>query len=101
MQQRAVDPRIHGYARRISHGRLLHARLFHGNLPPLAYTPDAMYTQFNPFPRVEQAITQQRNLLDGYDPNRRMGLFLDEWGVWDRMTADDEKNNGRLWQQES
>jgi alpha-N-arabinofuranosidase len=72
-----------------------------GNLPPLEYTPEAMYAQLNSFPRVEQAIIQQRNLLDGYDPNRRIGLFLDEWGVWDRMSADDEKRNGRLWQQES
>jgi alpha-N-arabinofuranosidase len=72
-----------------------------GNLPPLQYTPEAMYTQLNSFPRVEQAIIDQRTLLDGYDPNRRMGLFLDEWGVWDKMTPDDEKNNGRLWQQES
>jgi alpha-N-arabinofuranosidase len=72
-----------------------------GNLPPLEYTPEAMYTQLNSFPGVEQAIVQQRNLLDGYDPNRRIGLFLDEWGVWDRMTAEDERRNGRLWQQES
>jgi len=72
-----------------------------GNLPPLAYTPEAMYAQFNSFPRIEQAVVQQRNLLDGYDPNRRIGLFLDEWGVWDRMTPEDERQNGRLWQQES
>ena len=72
-----------------------------GNLPPLEYTPEAMYAQLSSFPRIEQAIVQQRNLLDGYDPNRRIGLFLDEWGVWDRMSADDEKRNGRLWQQES
>jgi alpha-L-arabinofuranosidase len=72
-----------------------------GNLPPLQYTPEAMYAQFNSFPRIEQAIVQQRNLLDSYDPNGRMGLFLDEWGVWDRMPAEDERRNGRLWQQES
>jgi alpha-N-arabinofuranosidase len=60
-----------------------------------------MYTQLGSFPRVEQAIVQQRNLLDGYDPNRRIGLFLDEWGVWDKMSAQDETRNGRLWQQES
>jgi alpha-N-arabinofuranosidase len=72
-----------------------------GNLPPLQYTPDAMYTQLNSFPRVEQAIIDQSALLDGYDPNHRIGLFLDEWGVWDKMTSDDEKNNGRLWQQGS
>jgi alpha-N-arabinofuranosidase len=67
-----------------------------GSLPPEQFTPEAMYQQFNTFPRVEQAVTAQRTLLDGYDPNRRIGLFLDEWGVWDRLT---DNSKGRLWQQ--
>jgi len=70
-----------------------------GTLAPSSFTADAMYTQFNLFPRVEQAIVEQRTLLDGYDPSRRIGLILDEWGVWDRIPADDERRNGRLWQQ--
>jgi alpha-N-arabinofuranosidase len=70
-----------------------------GDLAPLQFNAEAMYKQFNSFPRVEQAIIQQRTILDGYDPGRRMGLFLDEWGVWDRMPAADEQRNGRLWQQ--
>jgi alpha-N-arabinofuranosidase len=72
-----------------------------GSQPPLEFTPQAMNQQFNMFPRVEQAIIEQRNLLDGYDPARRIGLFLDEWGVWDRIPASDEQRNGRLWQQSS
>jgi alpha-N-arabinofuranosidase len=58
-----------------------------------------MYSQFNLFPRVEQAIIQQRALLDTYDPGRRIGLILDEWGVWDRIPPAVERTNGRLWQQ--
>ncbi|MCU1337284.1 MAG: Alpha-N-arabinofuranosidase [Bryobacterales bacterium] len=72
-----------------------------GTLPPLQYTAEAMYAQLNSFPRLEQGIIQQRNLLDEHEPNRRIGLLLDEWGVWDRMTAEDEHRNGRLWQQGS
>jgi len=68
---------------------------------PLEFTPEAMYTQLNSFPRVEQSIVQQRAILDGYDPQRRIGLFLDEWGVWDRMADDEERRNGKLWQQAS
>jgi alpha-N-arabinofuranosidase len=70
-----------------------------GILPPQEFTPEAMYTQFNMFPRVEQAIIEQRTLLDGYDPGRHIGLILDEWGVWDRIPQSDEQRNGRLWQQ--
>jgi alpha-N-arabinofuranosidase len=72
-----------------------------GSLPALEFTPEAMYAQFNIFPRVEQALIQQRAILDGYDPNRRIGLFLDEWGVWDQIPPSDERANGRLWMQAS
>jgi alpha-N-arabinofuranosidase len=51
------------------------------------------------FPRVEQSLIHQRTLLDGYDPNRQMGLILDEWGVWDRLPNTDPR--GKLWQQSS
>ena len=44
-------------------------------------------------------MIQQRALLDTYDPNRQIGLILDEWGVWDRIPQTDEQRNGRLWQQ--
>ncbi len=63
------------------------------------FTPEAMYSQLNLFPRVEQSIVQQRGLLDAYDPGRKIGLILDEWGVWDRMTQAEEQKYGRLWQQ--
>lgn len=82
---------------------MMHGYSFHyyenGALPAHEFTPQAMYQQFNLFPRVEQAIIQQRALLDTYDPNRRIGLFLDEWGVWDRIVPEDERTKGRLWQQ--
>jgi alpha-N-arabinofuranosidase len=67
--------------------------------PSLEFTPQSMYEQLNYYPRVEQAIMQQRNLLDTYDPARRIGLILDEWGVWDRILPTDERKNGRLWMQ--
>lgn len=69
---------------------------------PTQFTPDAMHTQMNIFQRVEQAIAQQRAILDGYDPQRRStNLLLDEWGVWDNLnlTPDEQRKYGRLWQQ--
>ena len=70
-----------------------------GDLRPLQFDKDAMYRQFNLYPLVERSLIHQRTLLDGYDPNRRIGLFLDEWGVWDQMSQPEEAANGRLWQQ--
>jgi alpha-L-arabinofuranosidase len=62
------------------------------------FTPDTMYRQLNIFPAVERSLIHQRALLDGYDPNRQMGLILDEWGVWDQLNDD---SRGKLWQQSS
>ena len=70
-----------------------------GSMRPLEFNTQAMYEQFNLYPRVERAVIHQRTLLDGYDPGRRIGLFLDEWGVWDQMSQQEEAANGRLWQQ--
>jgi len=63
------------------------------------FTIETMQEQLSSFARLEQAIKQQRSLLDGYDPERRVGLLVDEWGVWDRMVPEEEKRYGRLWQQ--
>jgi alpha-N-arabinofuranosidase len=51
------------------------------------------------FARLERAVIQQRALMDGYDPDRRVGLLVDEWGVWDGMVPEEQKRYGRLWQQ--
>ena len=70
-------------------------------LTPTRFTEDAMNTQMSTFQRVENAVIQQRAILDGFEPRpqRSMNLMLDEWGVWDRMIPEEEKNYGRLWQQ--
>jgi alpha-N-arabinofuranosidase len=70
-----------------------------GKNTPLAYTVENMREQLASFARMEQAILQQRALLDTYDPDRKMGLLIDEWGVWDRMIPEEEKRLGRLFQQ--
>jgi alpha-N-arabinofuranosidase len=93
----------HGFLETLAGGRMPDGYSMHfyerGALPPEKFTDEAMASQFNIFPRVEQAIVQQRALLDGYDPQRRIGLILDEWGVWDRIPREDEQQRGRLWQQ--
>ena len=58
-----------------------------------------MDDQLSSFARIEQAVIQQRALLDGYDGGRRVALFLDEWGVWDHILPEDEARYGKLWQQ--
>ncbi len=70
-----------------------------GGAAPTRFTTANVEEQLSSFARLEQAIRQQRGLLDGYDPDRRVQLLVDEWGVWDRMIPEEEKRYGRLWQQ--
>src|SRR5262249_3136434 len=70
-----------------------------GKTPATKFTVDALEEQLSSFARLEKGIIDQRSLLDQYDPERRCGLLVDEWGVWDRMVPEEEKRYGRLWQQ--
>jgi alpha-N-arabinofuranosidase len=70
-----------------------------GRSPAEKFTAETMREQLSSFARLEEGILQQRELLDKYDPQRRVRLMVDEWGVWDRMVPEEEKKYGRLWQQ--
>ncbi len=70
-----------------------------GKDTPTKFTIEHMQEQLSSFDAVERAVIQQRAILDGYDPERKIGLLVDEWGVWDRSIREEEKEYGRLWQQ--
>jgi alpha-N-arabinofuranosidase len=72
-----------------------------GKQTPLQFDQAALEDQIATFQRMERGIIQQRALLDSYDPERKVGLLVDEWGVWDRMIPEEEKKYGRLYQQNS
>ena len=80
---------------------------------PTKFTVESMREQFSHVTRMEETIVTQRGLLDSYlqmpspaqlppgvTPQRpQVQLIVDEWGVWDRMIPEEEKNFGRLWMQ--
>jgi alpha-N-arabinofuranosidase len=70
-----------------------------GSLYAAMFDADAMLEQFATFRRMESAIREQRALIDCYDPARRVGLMVDEWGAWDRADPSEEETYGKLWQQ--
>ncbi|MHB1293881.1 MAG: alpha-N-arabinofuranosidase [Anaerolineae bacterium] len=61
------------------------------------YTPEEWYTLLRRAIGVETLITQQRALMDDFDPGRRIGLMVDEWGTWHKPLP--ERNPHHLWQQ--
>ena len=70
-----------------------------GSMPATKFTPEAMQLQFQGFARLEQAIVEQRALMNTFDPKGNTGLIVDEWGVWDQMVPEEQKMYGPLWQQ--
>ena len=80
------------------HGYAMH---FYSNSPVEAtkHTADTMRQQLASFAELEKGILQQHALMRSYDPEGRVGLLIDEWGIWDRMNPEEEKRYGRLWQQ--
>lgn len=85
--------------RRRPNGFAMHFYSGSRNTPPTKFTVEAMQEQLSSFARLERAVLQQRALMDGYDPERRIGLLVDEWGVWDGMVPEEQQRYGRLWQQ--
>jgi len=60
---------------------------------------DHMNDQLSSYAKVEASILHQRAVLDSYENGKKIGLILDEWGVWDNISEEDEKRYGKLWQQ--
>ncbi|HEU0140450.1 MAG TPA: alpha-L-arabinofuranosidase C-terminal domain-containing protein [Bryobacteraceae bacterium] len=63
------------------------------------FTNETAREQLSSFADLEKAVVQQHALLRSFDPVGNIGLMVDEWGVWDRIEAADEKRYGKLWQQ--
>lgn len=48
---------------------------------------------------METVITQQRALMDPYDPQRKIGMMVDEWGCWHKSGSGPTKG-GHLFEQQ-
>jgi alpha-N-arabinofuranosidase len=46
---------------------------------------------------IDEIITKHENIMDQYDPEKRVGLIVDEWGVWHNVEPG--TNPGFLYQQ--
>ena len=49
--------------------------------------------------RMDAILTGHSKVMDKYDPKKRVGLFVDEWGNW--FDSDPKENLGVLYQQNS
>ena len=49
--------------------------------------------------RIEELVKKHSDIMDTYDPQRRVGLMVDEWGIWTDVEPGTER--GFLFQQNS
>ncbi|MBD3181009.1 alpha-N-arabinofuranosidase [Candidatus Poribacteria bacterium] len=61
------------------------------------YTIEQWYQLIHRSAYMEKLVVQQRAIMDGYDPERRIGLIVDEWGTWHPPAPNMEPRF--LWQQ--
>jgi len=50
------------------------------------YTDDQWYELLERALRVEGVVARHRAMMDEFDPDRRIGLVVDEWGAWHPVT---------------
>ena len=80
--------RIHGYA----------AHYYCGTAGTATeYTVEEWYRLLYRGLQMEKLVLQQRAIMDGYDPERKIGLIVDEWGTWHPPTPGHHPRH--LWQQ--
>lgn len=46
---------------------------------------------------MDELITRHTTIMDKYDPDKRVGLIVDEWGSW--LAVEPGTNPGFLYQQ--
>ncbi len=73
------------------------AHYYCGTAGPSAtdFNNDQWYELLHRAAAIEKLITDQRALMDRFDPERRIGLVIDEWGTWHLPTP----GVTPLWQQ--
>ncbi|MFG1905813.1 alpha-N-arabinofuranosidase [Kribbella sp. NPDC048928] len=61
------------------------------------FTLDDYYRTIAKAQGIERVIRAHSSLMDAYDPERKIGLVLDEWGTW--WDVEPDTNPGFLYQQ--
>jgi alpha-N-arabinofuranosidase len=82
-----------------THIRGFAAHYYCGTAGPSAtqFSANEWYELLEKSLRMETLIHDQRAIMDEFDPQRQIGLIVDEWGTWHLPTAG--RNPAHLWQQ--
>ena len=61
------------------------------------FTEDEYFTTIRKTMYMEELVTRHASVMDQYDPQKRVGLIVDEWGTW--YDVEPGTNPGFLFQQ--
>jgi alpha-N-arabinofuranosidase len=63
------------------------------------FTEQGYFTTMQKCLRMDELVTRHSTIMDRYDPTKRVGLVVDEWGIW--TDVEPGTNPGFLYQQNS
>ncbi|WP_150275201.1 alpha-N-arabinofuranosidase [Paenibacillus tepidiphilus] len=63
------------------------------------FAPAEWFSTLEKALRMDELITRHSTIMDKYDPDKRVGLIVDEWGTW--YDVEPGTNPGFLYQQNS
>ena len=61
------------------------------------FTPELYYYTLGKALEIDTVISRHSEIMDQYDPKKRVGLLVDEWGTW--WDVEPGTNPGHLYQQ--
>lgn len=65
--------------------------------PALNFEEDHWWSLIKSAQKMDELITKHSTIMDKYDPEKRVGLIVDEWGSW--LSVEPGTNPGFLYQQ--
>ncbi|WP_261805909.1 alpha-N-arabinofuranosidase [Lapidilactobacillus luobeiensis] len=65
--------------------------------PALGFPENEWFSLISSAQKMDELITKHSTIMDKYDPDKRVGLIVDEWGSW--LAVEPGTNPGFLYQQ--
>ena len=65
--------------------------------PALSFPENEWFSLIKSAQKMDELITKHSTIMDKYDPDKRVGLIVDEWGSW--LDVEPGTNPGFLYQQ--
>lgn len=88
---------LHGFMDYISLHYYVHPEGWEIKGPSTDFNEEVWYKTLNKALFMETLIKRHSDIIDQYDPDKKIGLSVDEWGTW--FTAEPGTNPGFLYQQ--